>query len=869
MSLENPTTLEKTTLYDRDRTLDSGAAKPPQSAAPPSEKLDRFRLERPLGQGGMGQVWEAWDPQLERHVAIKRLLKADPAARRRFLREARLQAAIAHPGICPVFEVGQASGEPYLVMPSLDGSSLDQAVDGAPLEYKLELMRQVAEAVHAAHQHGLIHRDLKPANILVESPPDTPPRPVVLDFGIARPVGGEGLTASGEIIGTPAYMAPEQVEGGRLQLDRRTDVYALGATLYRLLTGQPPHSGEGTPLLLSIAHEEPARLPPGDIPAEVEAIVFKCLEKEQAKRYDSARLLAEDLQRYLAGEPVQARPVTRWIRFCKWMRRHRVAVRVTSAAMLVAVAALAWGGWSTWRSEERQEVARRFGAQVEEIEALIRYSHLVPLHDARADRAQLQIRLDAIRPSLDDRDRVVRALAAHALGRGHLALDELETARSFLETAYELDPNHPEIAADLGRVLSELYRDRLASLERTRDSGGHASLREQLSDRLAGTFRKTSEQQKQFQRTLEDPARDLLADGRTPKASGAVELDALILFHEGDPEAALDLLEASPAAPSWAYERLRLEGDIRRSWGASLAASGDAEGEARRQLEKARHVYQQALEVAESHVALLRDDAQTVALLVKMGLVPSQEVEPLIDEARENLRKARVIHSEDLQTWLWTARLELAVANHRLKLAKDPSFQLANALDAAQQALKIDDLASSAWLELAQTHEKLARWQHLRGEDPTAHFEQAVVAFDRMAPKDRDYFYYIQVGILRIFIASQRAEHGLETASFYQAAIAAYRSAAEIHSAPFAALANLGIALFNAAGQGGTNPRDLLTQGIEILEQARQLRPERMEPFTIRATVGCAWHRKVISPERSWMMVWPSSLRPISRGRLS
>ena len=507
MNIEDLTTLGPPAPEPSVRTTTAPAPESDREPEAAPVQLGRFRLERVLGKGGMGQVWEAWDPKLERRVAIKRLLTTNWSAQQRFLREGRLQAAIAHPGICPVFEVGEHDGEPYLVMPKLDGVQLDEALEGASLEHTLDLVRQAAEAVHAAHQQGLIHRDLKPANVLVESPPDTPPRPVVLDFGIARPVGGKGITFTGQLVGTPAFMAPEQVEGHGATLDRRVDVYALGATLYRLLAGRPPHVGRGTPLLLRIVHEEPRRLPPGDVPAEVEAIVFKCLEKDKNRRYDSARALADDLARYLAGEPVHARPVTRWIRLGKWLRRHRVAVRVTAAAALVAVAALAWGGWSAWRSEARQEAALRFGAQVEEIEALARYSHLVPLHDTRADQARLRARLDAIRPSLDDRDPVVRALASHALGRGHLALDEPELARGHLEAAYALDPENNEIAADLGRTLSELYRERLTTLERSRDRGGVEAVRAQLARELTGTFLGVGEQQKQWQRRLADPAK--------------------------------------------------------------------------------------------------------------------------------------------------------------------------------------------------------------------------------------------------------------------------------------------------------------------------------------------------------------------------
>lgn len=794
-------------------------------------QLDRFRLERLIGEGGMGQVWEAWDPRLERQVAIKRLRMTNLSARRRFVREARLQATVAHPSICPVFEVGQAEGEPYLVMPRLTGLRLDQAVEGAAVEHKLDLIRQVAEAVHAAHSQGLIHRDLKPANILVESPEDAPPRPVVLDFGIARPLAGDGLTVSGEILGTPLFMAPEQVAGDNNRLDRRTDVYALGATLYCLLAEHPPFPGRGSSLMLRIVRDEPARLQPLGAPTEVEAIVFKCLEKKKEERYDSALALADDLRRYLAGEPVRARPITRWVRLRKWMRRHRFTVRASGLAALLSISALTWGAWTAWRSEERQRLARRFGAQIEEIEALARYSHLVPRHDVRPDQAELRHRLDGIRAGLDDADPVARALAYHALGRGHLALDELDNARRYLETAHELNRENREIKADLGRALSELYRERLTNLERRSDRSGRETLREELSRRLDSSFSKPGEQQKQWQRTLGGPARDLLVQGRSPQARDTLELDALVLFHEGRPKAALDLLAAAPPAPSWAYERHRLEGDIRRSWAVSLNADGAADAEARHQLEAARRAYGQALRTAQSHAALLRDDAQAIALLIRFNLVSPEEVGPLLQEARQNLQNAGVINPEGLRTWLWTVRLELVAADRRIDQARDPIPYLKAALQAGQRALEIDNQASAVWYELGRTHERLARWQYTHGEDPTVHFQTATGAFAQVAPEDRDYAYFTALGMLQMSWAGHEAQRGREAASAYESAVAAYRSASELHSEPFAALSNLGVALFNAARLAGTNPRDMLRQAIETFERAHQLRPDNMVPF--------------------------------------
>lgn len=827
--------LDMTTWLPTDSDTSEGGDQPGSlmvdtcaPAAPP--QLDRFQLERLLGQGGMGEVWQAWDPRLERRVAVKRLKVTNPATRRRFLREARLQATVVHPGICPVFEVDQDQGQPYLVMPCLDGISLAQAVEGAALEHTLSLMRQVAEAVHAAHGQGLIHRDLKPSNILVETPNDAPPRPVVLDFGIARTLGEDGMTASGDIVGTPAFMAPEQIEGHSSQLDRRTDVYALGATLYYLLANRPPHPGQGAALLLSITRDEPDRLQSLGVPAEVEAILFKCLEKEPGERYDSALALAKDLQRYLDGQPVKARPITWRVRLGKWLRRHRVAVRATAVTALLGLAALSWGIWSAWQSEERQRLARHFGAQIEEIEALARYSHMAPPHDVRPDQEKLRRRLDAIRQGLESGDALERALTHHALGRGHLALDELDAARHHLEDAHALDPDHVEIHADLGRVLSELYRERLTLLERTGDHQARDSLREQLSAKLEVTFHKAGEQQKQWQKNLGEPARDLLARVDTSQTADVVEHEALVLFHDGKPEAALAVLaEATPPA-AWDYERFRLEGDIRRSWAVSLQADAETADAAKQQLDAARRAYARGLEIATSYPALLRADAQTIALLVRLDLVPLGEVDSLLEESRQRLRQAAEIHPDDFQTWLWTVRFELIAANQDIARGRDPSARLTAALSHSRHARTLEPENSALWYAIGQSHQKLARWQRQRGLNPAEHLAQATAALAKVRAQDRDYSYFTALGTLRMLVAGHQSEIGLDAGPVYASAIEAYRSAAAVHSAPFAALSNLGLALLNAAHSQGADAQNLLLQAVHIFQQTHDLRPEHMAP---------------------------------------
>ncbi|HNN96488.1 MAG TPA: serine/threonine-protein kinase, partial [Pseudomonadota bacterium] len=271
----------------------------------PVVRWDRYEFQKKLGQGGMGAVYKARDRRLGRDVALKFIRGGDPNMVMRFLQEARAQARIDHPHVCKVYEVGEVEGKAYIAMQYVDGHSLNRAAKDLSLTEKVLLMRQVAEAMHEAHRLGIIHRDLKPDNIMVERLTDGTLSPVVMDFGLARESGdNRGLTESGAVMGTPAYMAPEQARGDVRTLDRRADVYSLGATLYDLVAGSPPFDAESiVDVLMQVMNEDAVplrnRLP--SVPSDLETIVMKCLRKEPGARYDSAKALADDLQRYIDG----------------------------------------------------------------------------------------------------------------------------------------------------------------------------------------------------------------------------------------------------------------------------------------------------------------------------------------------------------------------------------------------------------------------------------------------------------------------------------------------------------------------------------------------------------------------------------------
>lgn len=337
----------------------------------PVKDWDRYEFLGFLGQGGMGTVFLARDRKLGREVALKFVRIENDRHLERFMVEARAQARVDHEHVCKVFEVGEVEGKVFITMQRIAGASLDAAAAELSLEQKVIVLRDAAKGVHEAHRVGIIHRDLKPSNIMVEKTEDGFLRAYVMDFGLARE-WDQDVTETGSVLGTPTYMSPEQARGEALQLDRRTDIYSLGATLYHVLTGRPPVLGSNALEIISaIPSAEVPRMrgPLLDIPKDLEAIAFKCLEKAKSRRYDSAKSLADDLQRFLEGEPVLARPTGLWYRIQRRVRRHKQLAAVGAVALVVVLLALGTAIRTRRNASERERLAQRFTESMARIEA--------------------------------------------------------------------------------------------------------------------------------------------------------------------------------------------------------------------------------------------------------------------------------------------------------------------------------------------------------------------------------------------------------------------------------------------------------------------------------------------------------------------
>jgi tetratricopeptide (TPR) repeat protein/predicted Ser/Thr protein kinase len=388
------------------------------------ERIGKFVRSAKLGSGGMGDVWKAWDTQLDRWVALKFLRGGDAEEVARFRREAQLAAKLSHPNVAAVYEIGEVESRPFIAMEYVDGRTL-KSLGRGDRRRVVEIVRDAARGVAYAHAHGVVHHDVKPENVMVT----TSGRVFVMDFGLARSVSADRST-TGAIIGTPSYMSPEQARGERT--DARSDVYSLGATLFTMLTGRPPHEDTNVIALLRKVGEGEAPSPRSideTIPRDLEAIALKALEGRVEARYADAGAVADDLDRWLRGDPVIARPPAAVSKVGRALRKRWPALG--AAIALVAAGVIAAALWHRANEARKAQQAQEERVRLER-EAADRARNRVNAGTYLLEQAKL-----ARRESGYD-VKVVRRLADRAEGEFTAAL--------------EAKPEDPEALLGLARV---------------------------------------------------------------------------------------------------------------------------------------------------------------------------------------------------------------------------------------------------------------------------------------------------------------------------------------------------------------------------------------------------------------------------------
>lgn len=685
---------------------DFGRAPPPvalppeveKAAADPSHVLAEFVLVEKLGRGGAGVVWKAWDRDLSRYVAVKIPSLPDDSVelRERFTREATAAARLSHPNIVPVFRVGEAEGRPFLVMPFIDGATLDAAPP--PLPRALEAMRGAALAVEHAHRHGVVHRDLKPGNIML----DREGRVFILDFGLVHLLEAEaarGVTAPGQALGTAAYMSPEQARGDARARDPATDVYALGATLYQLATGRAPFLGDSFAAIVSkVVNDEPLaprRLRP-DLPQDVETIILHAMDKDPARRYSSAADLAEDLRRMIEGEPIAARRLTLIGRSARHLRRWMW--RGGPRPLLAACAVVALGGavmaWRLHAARGEAAAAVREAGRVS-LETALRLRRAGDLEGVRALLPRFaEVHARAVRqaPGLAEAD--------YLMGRMYRAAMNDGQALAFQESALRNDPRLASARYERAILLSKKYGAALADLLEAalviNDPGVAARAARSLpppkvEDLLMG------------EPELARARTTILADARHLQSAASSAVDVLaargvLAFHEGRHLDAIDQLQQALARDpdrEEAWEHLAMAA-------AALGRLAEAEDAFSRGMKRDRgywpyHWRRCRLRIRTGDYAGALADAERAV-----------EMDP-----------------RPVDGWLCRGIAHMFLAGAAMARGRDPRPELAAANADYDRAASIDPSVREIDLVRALAHRQLGIHHMHHGEDPLPDFARA------------------------------------------------------------------------------------------------------------------------------------------------
>ena len=851
---EQPTAILPPPSPGSGPTLATHAGASARPRVPPS--LGPYELLDELGQGGMGIVYRARHRELGSLCAVKILIAgehASPAAIARFHREAGAVARMGkHPNIISVFDMGTEGNLAYYAMELVPGRSLASLLrERRPtLAEAALLVEKVARALHHAHRHGVIHRDVKPDNIVLREDGE----PQVMDFGLAREVGGgERLSVTGEVMGTPAYMAPEQARGLPGATDARTDVYALGAVLYEMIAGRPVRSGGTVFEMIEkvvVGEVVPPRRLRADLPPDLETVCMKCLEVDPSRRYATAEAVAEDLARFLRGEPVLARPVPAAERLIRWVRKRRHVVLPLAAAALIVGLAGVWGLVLHLRNLGAIESALGFGRRFREQgrpreardafrEALVLDGGCAEARDGQewADERVAELELDAVasRRRADEAQQRLEKMEAvsRVLGRWsslHRPLREME--RAFHADDATVEERRARAAEGWKRVEAFMSQtpDDAASQATMRAFAGWAR-------RLAGEETEGLEWMR------------LAADLDKEVPYGRL-LEALVWFSAYVERQSLPPTVTTPTgveagdvpedSPRMAELRGRISARLGEVEGSPIWGRTGGQG-FRSALSAMRAMQAEKYDRAEADLTAAMEDPDLRCFEAGL-LIARSRARYLRNDFRgalEDLEEATAARSEQAEVRSLRGVVKLGLGVQISSRGGDPRPILEEAVADFGDAVRLSSVEASHYHDRARAWRQLGRAEAMRGEDPRKSYARAIEDVEEAALRgdagpDAEAFR----GLLHRTLGEAQAARGEDPRESYRRAIEGFTRGLEGAEADPTLLSNRGgtwALLGDAEGERGGDEGACLKKAIEDYDAAIQKKPDYAVALNNRA----------------------------------